>query len=337
MGIFRCNKCGYMNEHYYESGMSEIACPKCTAPVKVYDTLFFVSKVLERYFSVNRELQALKQQEDGREENTQQDTGSEDQNYNPLAGVNLSETDILATEKQHEPIRQWFARANIVPMFNFQAVNMSGFFDEAAAKLGNNYQITKNMLGQISWAYSHNHTSISLDIGKMSQKDGQTMNNLCQQFYNHTLFSKYFYQKQEKIVRLNLQRATAIKQFFCGGWLEWFVLGKMLEEAKHKGKDYAFSCARNVKVKFDNEDKQELDVVFLPMGKEPVVVECKSGEFRRDIEKYVRLKKRLNLPDDRFVILAADLEESQALALGSMYGLTFVTPKSMMKHLQMVM
>lgn len=71
MGIFRCNKCGYMNEHYYEPGMSEIACPKCTAPVKVYDTLFFVSKLLERYFSVNRELQALKQQEDGREENTQ--------------------------------------------------------------------------------------------------------------------------------------------------------------------------------------------------------------------------------------------------------------------------
>ena len=54
MGIFRCNKCGCMNEHYYESGMSEIACPKCTAPVKVYDTLFFVSKLLERYFSVNR-------------------------------------------------------------------------------------------------------------------------------------------------------------------------------------------------------------------------------------------------------------------------------------------
>lgn len=240
MGIFRCNKCGCMNEHDYESGMSEIACPKCTAPVKVYDTLFFVSKLLERYFSVNRELQALKQQEDGGEENVQQDTGSENQNYNPLAGVNLSETDILATEKQHEPLRRWFARANIVPMFNLQAVNMSGFFDEAAAKLGSNYQITKNMLGQISWAYGHNHTSISLDVGKMSQKDGQTMNNLCRQFYSHTLFSKYFYQKQEKIVRLNLQRATAIKHFFCGGWLEWFALCKMLEEAKQKARIMLF-------------------------------------------------------------------------------------------------
>lgn len=183
---------------------------------------------------MNRELQALKQQEEGREENAQQDTGSENQNYNPLAGVNLSETDILATEKQHEPIRQWFARANIVPMFNLQAVNMSGFFDEAAAKLGSNYQITKNMLGQISWAYSHNHTSISLDVGKMSQKDGQTMNNLCRQFYSHTLFSKYFYQKQEKIVRLNLQRATAIKHFFVVVGLNGLRWAKCLKKQNKK-------------------------------------------------------------------------------------------------------
>ena len=72
--------------------------------------------------------------------------------------------------------------------------------------------------------------------------------------------------------------------------LRW---AKMLEEAKQKGKDYAFSCARNVKVKFGNEDKQELDVVFLPMGKEPIVVECKSGEFRRDIEKLCTLEKTI--------------------------------------------
>ena len=171
----------------------------------------------------------------------------------------------------------------------------------------------------------------------MSQKDGQAINNLCRQFYSHTLFSKYFYQKQDKIVRLNLQSATLIKHFFNGGWLEWFVLGKMLTEAKHRGKSYVFSCARNVKIQFGNEDRHELDVVFLPSGKQPVVIECKSGEFRKDIEKYVRLKKRLNLADDNFVILVADLDNTQAAALSSMYGLTFTTPKNLMEHLRIIM
>ena len=42
MGIYRCNKCGNMAEHDYQQGMADIACQKCSQPVKVYDTLFFV-------------------------------------------------------------------------------------------------------------------------------------------------------------------------------------------------------------------------------------------------------------------------------------------------------
>ncbi|HFC6388782.1 TPA: hypothetical protein ACFNMI_001876 [Neisseria bacilliformis] len=335
MGIHRCNKCGYMAEHPYQPQMADISCPQCKSPVKVYDTLFFVKKLLERYFSVNRELQALKQQGETDEANQadQEQTGQ----GNLLVGVNLSATDILATSEQHEPLKRWFAQNNIVAEFDFSAVDMSGYFDEAADVLGSKYHLTKDILSRIGWAYRNNHTGISLDLGKMSQKDGQAINNLCRQFYSHTLFSKYFYQKQDKIVRLNLQSATLIKHFFNGGWLEWFALGKMLAEAKHRGKSYVFSCARNVKIQFGNEDRHELDVVFLPSGKQPVVIECKSGEFRKDIEKYVRLKKRLNLADDNFVILVADLDNTQAAALSSMYGLTFTTPKNLMEHLRIIM
>lgn len=111
----------------------------------------------------------------------------------------------------------------------------------------------------------------------------------------------------------------------------------MLAEAKQRGKTYAFSCARNVKIRFSNEDVYELDVVFRPAGQPPLVIECKSGEFRQDIEKYVRLRKRLNLPAAKFIVLATDLEDAQAAALGSMYGLTFVTPKTLMKHMRAVM
>lgn len=336
MGIYRC-KCGHLAEHPHRQGMADIACAKCGTAVKVYDTLFFVQKLLERYFAVYRELQALKEQETPAAADTPQAESAGQEQNNPLVGVNLSATDVLATAEQHEPLKQWFAKQNISPEFDFSTVDMSGYFDEAAAELGGKFHITKDILGRIGWAYRNNHTGLNLSLDKLSQQDAQLLNNMCRQFYSHTLFSKYIYQKQEKIVRLNLQNATAIKHFFSGGWLEWFALGKMLAEAKQRGKNYAFSCARGVKVRFANEDLHELDVIFMPVGGQPIVVECKSGEFRRDIEKCVRLKKRLNLSDDRFVILAADLEESQAAALDSMYGITFVTPKTLMKHIRTVM
>lgn len=171
MGIYRCNKCGHLAEHAWQPHMAEVACPKCQAPNKVYDTLFFVQKLLERYFAVNRELRALKAQEqETPEDKNQSSQQTEQEQNNLLVGVNLAATDVLATQEQHEPLKQWFIKQNIVPTFDFSAVDMSGYFDEAASEIGGKYHITKDILGRIGWAYRNNHTGINLDIGKMAQK-----------------------------------------------------------------------------------------------------------------------------------------------------------------------
>ena len=96
----------------------------------------------------------------------------------------------------------------------------------------------------------------------------------------------------------------------------------------------AISCARGVKVTFPNEDLHELDVVFLPQGQTPICIECKTGEFRQDIEKYLRLKRRLGVERSRFIICATDLSDAQAAGLNSMYDLTFVSLGSLRAHLK---
>ena len=84
---------------------------------------------------------------------------------------------------------------------------------------------------------------------------------------------------------------------------------------------------------FANEDLHELDVISLPQGQSPICIECKSGEFRRDIDKYLRLRKRLGLERSRFIICAADLSEEQASGLSAMYELTFVNLQTLAPHL----
>ena len=44
-----------------------------------------------------------------------------------------------------------------------------------------------------------------------------------------------------EIVRLT-QTAPAVRQFFDGGWLEWYAFITLIELAQQRGKD--FSCAR---------------------------------------------------------------------------------------------
>lgn len=334
MAVYRCNKCGHLEEVVVTQAPSEgRLCSKCQAPVNVYDTAFFIRKLVERYISVSRELQAIKQADEAVEA---ADNGEQPQ-AEPMDSMDLRQSAALATPEQHEPLKRWFAAAGIAPSFDMAAVDMSGYFDEAALVLGDHYEFLRDLLGRIGWSYRNQYTSLNINVGNLAQKDAQFLNRTCREFYSHALFAKYFYQKQDKVIRLGLQGAKVTRSFFAGGWLEWFALSKVLAEVRQQQTVKLTSCARNVSIRFANDDVHELDVVFLSAKQKPVVIECKSGEFRRDIEKFGMLKKRLGLPDGHFIVLALDIEEAQAASLSSMYRVTFATPQTLAYHVMAVL
>ena len=290
---------------------------------------------MERYFSALREIKALQQPDTAA-------SGTPDANAAPtkeiaateataLQDVNLHNTSLLATAEQHAPLQAWFASRKIETHFDYAQVDTSGFFDDAARMVGNGYALFAELMDRVRFAYRKSHSWVNLELANLPQKDAQAINTLCRQLYSHTFFGRYHYQKPEKIVRLTLQTATAIRQFFDGGWLEWYAFIALIEQTQQAGVD--FSCARGVKVVFPNEDLHELDVVCLPSGQPPICIECKSGEFRRDIDKYLRLRKRLDIDRNRFVICAADLTQDQASGLSAMYELTFVNLETLAPHL----
>lgn len=333
MAIYRCNQCGYVEEVDAASATSSgRLCARCQASVNVYDTAFFVRKLLERYVSINRELQALKQLDEIAETDR-----ADSSQAAAVDSVDLLQSELLATPEQHEPLRRWFASAGVVPSFDVSAVDMSGYFDEAALILGDHYDFLRGLLGRVGWSYRNQHTSLNINIGNLAQKEAQFLNRTCREFYSHALFAKYFYQKQDKVIRLGLQGAKVTRNFFAGGWLEWFALSKVLAEMRQQRASKLISCARNVSVRFANDDLFELDVVLLSPKQVPVVIECKSGEFRRDIEKFGLLKKRLGLPDGHFIVLALDLDEAQASSLKSMYRVTFATPQTLVQSVMAVL
>ncbi len=94
------------------------------------------------------------------------------------------------------------------------------------------------------------------------------------------------------------------------------------------------SCLRNLSVTFPNEDAHELDVFFLINGTLPLCIECKTGEFRKDIEKYSTLRKRLKLEETQFLICVIGLSQEQTQGLSSMYDVTFVNEKNFLQHVE---
>jgi len=299
-------------------------CPKCGHPDKVYDTSFFVKKLLEKYFALHMSLKRVQAEAEN------QEPPAAPLQQPSLDGIDLHNTDLISTDLQHGPIHDWFTTRKIQVRPNYKAVDTTGFFDEVAVELGKNYQTYKEVINRIRSAQRIGQPGFFIQLAKKSQKEAQAITTFCRKLYDYSFVAKYYYQKPEKTINLTLQSSPLIQNFFAGEWLEWFALMKVLELCQER--NHPFSCARNLSVVFANEDIHELDVFFLLNGKTSICIECKTGEYRQSIDKYGTLRKRLGLAKEQFIICVLSLPEDQASGLTSMYDLTFVSEKGLIPH-----
>lgn len=323
MAIFRCNKCGHLQEQPDSSLGETIACPKCGQAAPVYSAIFFIGRLLDKYFDAQREITRLKAPP--ADESCHSSVVAEA--ALPIGEIDFSNTGHFATALQHGPIYDWFSRKQITVQANMRGVDTTGFFDEVAISIGNNLPVLKEVLERIRWAQQKEHASTTIHFKDKSATTVRDISAFCQQLYDFSFVAKCFHNRQENNVRLLLQTAPAIRDFFNGEWLEWYALMSCLQYIKERKK--RFSCARNLKITLQNEQTHELDVFMLVDGKQPICIECKTGEFRQNIDKYLSLRKRLGITGKNFIMCITGLSEEHAKGLSSMYDLTFTNEQNL--------
>jgi len=147
MAILRCNKCGLLAEQADSQAGQTIACPKCNTPAAIYPTIFFIEKLLDKYFTAQRELIRLKSAAA-----PPAASAAAPAQTSPLADIDLGNTDLLATELQHGPIYDWFRKKQIKVQANVRGVDTSGFFDEVAEAIGSNLELFGEVVERIRWS-----------------------------------------------------------------------------------------------------------------------------------------------------------------------------------------
>ena len=330
MAIFRCNKCGHLREVPNNYIGKSVQCPRCKTVNQIHDTVGFIEKVLEKYFLQYKELQDLRQQLA-----PVKTSDSFPVEQLPLTDIDIYNTTAMASNQQYEPILTWFQERQIQLDINHQAIDTTGFFDEVAMQLGDQYEVLKLVSDQIKYIQQKGSTNAAIHLSKQSQKDIKLITQFCKELYDYSFVAKYFYQKQEKIIRLTLQTVPTIVTFFNGEWMEWFVFMKLLEFVRER--QLSVACLRSLSVIFSNEDVHELDVFFLINNRIPVCIECKTGEFRQHIEKYSTLRKRLKLEKTQFLLCVIGLSQEQTQGLSSMYDVTFVNEKNFLQHVEQLL
>lgn len=324
MAIIRCNKCTQLSEQPDNLAGTNTPCPKCGAQATVYPTLFFIEKLLDKYFDAQRELIRLK---------STSATPPSPATEVPATSsdIDLANTDFLATELQHGPIYDWFHKKQIKIQANMRSVDTSGFFDEVAEAIGDNLGVLKEVIERIRWSHDKGHASATIHLDKKSPEDAKAISTFCQQLYDYSFVAKCFHNKSENNVRLILQTAPTIRDFFNGEWLEWHALMRCLRYTKERKR--RFSCSRGLNLTLSTGEPYELDVFMLIDGNIPVCIECKSGEFRQHIDRYLALRKRLGMDGKQFIMCIAGLSEENAKAYSAMYDLAFVNERGLAEHL----
>ncbi len=326
MAIFRCNTCGHIREVGSDYIGKTVKCPKCDHTTTIHDTIAFLKALIHKHLSQGKELKALQKQLSPK---SASDNPAEDL---LLEEIDIHNTSALSQSSQLEPIIQWFKKRQITPQTHPEMVDTTGFFDEIALSLGDNIETLGFVSNQIKYIQNKGYANVKLDLSRKSPEEIRTIRKFCKDLHDYSFVAKYFYIKKDNIIRLTLQEAPKIKAFFNGIWMEWFTFMKMLEF--FSAQKITPSCARGLNISFPNGSSNELDLFFLLEERTPVCIECKTGEFRHDINKYLSLRKQLNIDKSQFILCVFGLSAEQAQGMTSMYDITFVNEKTLINHIQ---
>jgi hypothetical protein len=296
------------------------SCLRCESSNPIYDTVLFVNKLLEQYFAQRNELNVFRSAASPLQEAEK-----------TVSSIDIHNSDWLSLETQHQPIVDWFKTKSISTTVNFSAVDTTGFFDEAAVAIGSDYDLLGEICERIRFAQQKEFNSALIHLDKKSAEDAKSLESFARKLHEYSLVARCFLNKEEKSLRLVLQNAPSVRRFFAGEWLEWYALMTGLRMCQERKIEY--SCARNLTLSFSPNEKRELDVFFLINKTRPLYIKCKTGEFRQDLEKYISLKKKLNIEQKFFILCVLDLVPEQCKGLSAMHGMTFVNVQTLGHHL----
>ncbi|PKO49865.1 MAG: hypothetical protein CVU27_10185, partial [Betaproteobacteria bacterium HGW-Betaproteobacteria-20] len=142
----------------------------------------------------------------------------------PSESFDIHNSDLLSSDAQHAPIIAWFKTKNITATVNIDAVDTTGFFDEAAVAMGSDYELLGEVCERIRYAQQKEYNNASIHLGKKSKKDASALEAFIKNLYDHSLVARIFSNKDEKSIRVVLQNAPSVRRFFSGDWLEWYAL-----------------------------------------------------------------------------------------------------------------
>lgn len=114
-----------------------VKCPKCDNTATIYGTISFLNALIEKHITQTKAFNKL------RKELTNNKSDQEIAENFTFEEIDIHNTNIFNQNSNFIPIVQWFEKQNIQVQINPNTIDTTGFFDEIALLLGNNFGVRK--------------------------------------------------------------------------------------------------------------------------------------------------------------------------------------------------
>lgn len=93
------------------------------------------------------------------------------------------------------------------------AVDTTGFFDEAAVSIGSDYDLLGEICEKIRHAQQKEYNSTTIHLDKKTPEDAKSLKSFARQLHEYSLLARYLPNKEENSIRLVLQNAPSVRKF----------------------------------------------------------------------------------------------------------------------------
>ena len=106
-------------------------------------------------------------------------------NHKPSAkkkpDLDIHNTDMMTKQNHYAPIVQWFQQKNCQTEVNEAAMDTSGFFDEVAVELGDNYDLLKIVCDTIKRRQINGYDKAYIDLSRHNTQNIEIIKKICKQ------------------------------------------------------------------------------------------------------------------------------------------------------------
>lgn len=189
-----------------------------------------------------------------------------------------------------------------------------------AYHIGRNYLLLEGMIKKIKRAYQYENYYLNWIVTNPSHL--KSIHKILKQLEANNLI--YRYKFSSNLIELRVNPNSFCRAFFLGIWLEKYICQIFYTIITKELCNYFFNLdyeiLSNVILRFPSKITKELDVL-VRIYDSFYWVECKTGDFEYEINKYRSLKNYVGFEDDNSFLVVPYVCENYAQQLAELSGI----------------